>query len=80
MISSGARREARGLRRSYGEQVSQNVWPKGAFVETVKVWQQEWFYITEPHDAKWAAAPNFRFGPSMRLSSWTTKGLDGGPN
>ena len=27
-------------------------WPKGAFVETVKVWQQEWFYITNlvaPH-------------------------------
>ena len=27
------------------------VWPKGAFVETVKVWQQEWFYITEPRDS-----------------------------
>ena len=23
-------------------------WPKGRFVDTVKVWQQEWFYITEP--------------------------------
>ena len=21
-------------------------WPKGAFVETVKIWQKEWFYIT----------------------------------
>jgi hypothetical protein len=27
-------------------------WPKGALVETVKVWQQEWFYITEPRGAR----------------------------
>ena len=26
-------------------------WPIGAFVETVKIWQQEWFYVTEPRDA-----------------------------
>ena len=45
------------------------IWPKGAFVETVKVWQQEWFYITEPRDTKWAAAPEFRSGPPMRLAS-----------
>jgi hypothetical protein len=54
------------------------VWPKGAFVETVKVWQQEWFYITEPRDAKWAATPDFRSGPPTRLTSWTAKGLDWG--
>ena len=52
------------------------VWPKGAFVETVKVWQQEWFYITEPRDAKWVAMPDFRSVPSTRLASWTAKGLD----
>ena len=23
-------------------------WPKGTFVETVKEWQKQWFYITEP--------------------------------
>ena len=34
-------------------------WPKGTFVETVKGWQQLWFYITEPRDATWAAAPEF---------------------
>ena len=51
-------------------------WPKGAFVETVKVWQQEWFYITEPRGATWAATPEFRSGPPMRLASWTNKGLD----
>ena len=50
--------------------------PKGAFVETVKVWQQEWFYITEPRGTKWAATPEFRSGPPMRLASWTNKGLD----
>ena len=44
-------------------------WPKGAFIETVKIWQQEWFYITEPHRTKWAAIPEFRSGPPMRLIS-----------
>ena len=27
-------------------------WPKGRFVDNVKVWQQEWFYITEPRGTK----------------------------
>ena len=26
-------------------------WPKGTFVETVKEWQKQWFYITEPRGA-----------------------------
>ena len=45
------------------------VWYKGAFIETIKVWQQEWFYITEPRDANWAAAPEFRSGTPMWLTS-----------
>ena len=53
-------------------------WPKGRFVDTVKVWQQEWFYITKPRDTKWAAASAFRSGPLLRLASWTNKGLDWG--
>ena len=53
-------------------------WPKGRFVDTFKVWQQEWFYITEPHNTKWAAAPAFRSGPPLRLMSWANKGLDRG--
>src|SRR5215216_3879719 len=53
-------------------------WPKGAFVETIKTWQKEWFYITEPRGSKWAAAPVFRSGPPLRLASWTNKGLDWG--
>ena len=51
-------------------------WPKGAFVETVKVWQQESFYIIEPRGARWAATPEFRFGPPMWTASWTNKVLD----
>jgi hypothetical protein len=53
-------------------------WPEGIFIETVKVWQREWFYITEPRDAAWTAAPEFRSGPPARLTSWTRKGLDWG--
>ena len=44
-------------------------WPEGSFVETVKGWQQEWFYITESHNTKWAAAPAFRSGLPLRLAS-----------
>ena len=51
-------------------------WPKGTFVETVKGWQQQWFYVTEPRDATWAAAPEFQSGAPMRLTSWLEKGLN----
>lgn len=33
-------------------------WPEGTFIDTVKVWQKECFYITEPRDAAWAGLPN----------------------
>ena len=45
-------------------------------METVKGWQKGWFYITEPCDFSWAAAPEFKSGPPMRLTSWLSKGLD----
>ena len=32
-------------------------WPEGSFAKTVKGWQSGWFYITEPRDANWVAAP-----------------------
>ena len=51
------------------------IWLEGAFVESVKGWQSGWFYITEPRDPKWAAAPEFRSGIPMRLTSWKEKGL-----
>ena len=53
-------------------------WLEGSFVETVKGWQSGWFYITEPRDANWVAAPKFRSGVPMRLTSWQEKGLTWG--
>ncbi len=50
-------------------------WPKGTFVETVMEWQIPWFYITEPRDPKWAAAPEFRSGIPTWLTSWKESGL-----
>ena len=46
------------------------LWLEGSFVETLKGWQSGWFYITEPRDPEWVAAPEFRFGPPTRLTSW----------
>ena len=51
------------------------LWLEGSFVETIKGWQSGWFYITEPRDSNWAAAPEFRSGIPMRLTSWKRKGL-----
>ena len=53
-------------------------WLSGSFTETVKGWQSGWFYITEPRGANWAAAPEFRSGIPMRLTSWKKKGLGWG--
>ena len=49
-------------------------WPKGAFVETVKEWQQQCFYIIEPRGKKWVIAPKFRSRGPLRLTSWPKKG------
>ena len=40
-------------------------WPKGTFMETVKEWQKQWFYITKPRGTTWAAAAEFRSGAPM---------------
>ena len=53
-------------------------WLEGSYVETVKGWQSGWFYITEPDDTNWVAAPEFRSGIPMRLTSWKEKGLSWG--
>ena len=34
-------------------------WPSGTFNDSIKGWQQQWFYITELRGTKWAAAPEF---------------------
>ena len=46
----------------------------------MKGWQSGWFYITEPHDTNWAAAPEFRSGVPMRHTSWQERGLTWGPS
>ena len=53
-------------------------WLEGAFVETIKGWQSGWFYITEPRDPEWAAAPEFQSGIPTRLTSWKEMGLSWG--
>jgi hypothetical protein len=58
--------------------LTQVPWLEGKFIDTVKVWQKEWFYITKPMGAAWAAAPAFRSGPPTRLATWTTKSPDWG--
>ena len=50
-------------------------WLEGSFVETIKGWQSGWFYITEPRDPEWAAAPEFQSGIPTRLTSWKETGL-----
>ena len=54
------------------------VWLKGSFAKSSDLWQQGWFYITEPRGSKWAAAPEFRSSPPIQLASWINKGLDWG--
>src|SRR4051812_24165974 len=49
-------------------------WPTGTFVETVKEWQKQWFCITDPRGATWAAAPEFKARAPMRHTYWTKKG------
>ena len=54
------------------------LWFEGSFVETLKGWQSGWFYITEPRDLNWIAAPEFRSIPPTRLASWKETGLSWG--
>ena len=51
-------------------------WPTGTFNDSIKEWQQQWFYITEPRGTEWAATPEFRSGAPLRLKSWVKKGLN----
>ena len=43
------------------------IWPKGTFVETVKGWQKQWFYVTEPRDTTWPRPQNS--SPAPRCGS-----------
>ena len=52
-------------------------WLEGSFVETIKGWKSGWFYITEPRDPTWAAAPEFRSGIPTQLTSWKERACRG---
>jgi hypothetical protein len=45
-------------------------WFKGTFIETVKEWQKQWFYITEPLAPGQTEVPAFSAGPPRKLKSW----------
>ena len=68
------------VRRCHGGQDAQCTWHEGSFLETVKGWQSGWFYIIEPRNTNWAAAPEFRSRVPMRLTSWQERGLTWGPS
>jgi hypothetical protein len=53
-------------------------WLEGTFVETVRIWQREWFYITKPLAGGQAVAPTFTGTPSSKLVSWQRQGLEWG--
>ena len=53
-------------------------WLEGSYVETIKGWQSGWFYIVEPRDSNWVAAPKFRSGAPTRLTSWKEKDMSWG--
>ena len=72
-VVNGEHAECRGAMVSRMPKVT---WPTGTFNNSVKEWQQQWFYISEPCGKKWAAAPEFRSGAPLRLTSWPEKGLN----
>jgi hypothetical protein len=61
-----------------GSMISKNqgaTWFKGTFIEMVKEWQKEWFYITEPLAPGQTEVPAFLAGPPKKLKSWKEKGV-----
>ena len=66
------------MRRSHGGKNAQRYMAQGLPHGDHKGWQSGWFYITEPRDTNWVAAPEFRSGIPTRLTSWKEKGLSWG--
>ena len=73
--AEGCEGQPSGVRRRHGGKDVPRTWLEGTFVETIKGWQSGWFYITEPREPKWAAAPEFKSGVPMQLTYWKEKGL-----
>ena len=48
--AQGSWQQTGGLWRGHDQQTWVQ-WPKGHFIDTVRMWQKEWFYITEPRGA-----------------------------
>lgn len=53
-------------------------WLPGKFIETVKQWQEEWFYVANMPSGDQEGVTAFSVAPLRRLHSWTVKGLDWG--
>ena len=47
--------------------LASTVWLRGSFAKSTNLWQQGWFYITEPRSSKWATAPVFRSSLQLNL-------------
>ena len=43
------------------------IWPTCTFNDSVKEWQQQCFYVTEPRGTEWPATPELRFGAPCGL-------------
>lgn len=51
-------------------------WLQGKFIETVKNWQEEWFYMADvPLSNREGIATPFSATPPERLHSWTPKNI-----
>ena len=48
------------------------IWPEGSFIQTVKQWQQEWFYLADNQEG-----PTFSADSPKMLFSWTEKDVWG---
>ena len=47
-------------------------------IETMKIWQEEWFYMADVPSWDREGVPAFSVAPLDRLHSWTAKNLDRG--
>ena len=53
-------------------------WLPGKFIETVKQWQEEWFYMADVPSGDREGVPAFSAAPLNGMHSWTAKNLDWG--
>ena len=73
--AKGGEQPTCGVRRCHGGQDAQRYMARGLLRGNHQRVAIGWFYITEPRDPEWAAAPEFQSGIPMQLTSWKEKGL-----